>query len=801
MESNVKYFLDKVYICNFKPFAYIDEKKPYFEIDFNNSNSGKTSIIFSGPNGYGKSSIFQAIEFALMGYENPKSYKDKIRSIGEHIYVNNLDKPCFVALQLRSYTDGYITIVRYTEKGIVGSTVENQRYANDFSTYILYAGFDYDDFIKKIESGNIASKDKNEVSVILGENVDEWLRRNYISQEHGNAFIMQKDNDRVDVLKSFIDSQSDEYFQKYYDEKAIAENKCKILEESIRNLYSKINIEIELINGEEPECGKVIEYADFVWDKEEYKEDEPFSEYLNKAKNALKFVSNIREYAKYRGEELLQSIKAKQQFYLEYILYSFDEKKLLEYKTSFEKRTYLSGLLESEEAFFNSPINRGYLSAELIEKIENLRGKKREFQGLLDEQQRVYKKFENLHNDIQESRLLIAQVFDDKCPLCGNSYKHDEHKLAERIENTSNLFSNMQSMLNSSLSVIDDSISAELKDIKRLLEIEISKEQNNVEIYNAIQKLDKNLDTINTLKKEVNETYGICSYMGIEIVKYFSEPELFKNHFTKLEEAFAIEEEFRNFINTIVFEKYNESSFDMQVYQEYKNHVIILQNEVENIDIIQKKIRQLEWLTAKQEANIFSRNKSAYEKFVNEYKEQRIRILKIDKILACQKNAKKRYMENIAKYLEIPLYIYSGKLMQTSQNELGITCYTGDREYELTQFKLTSGLDSGKQKLDITEKFSSGQKAVANIALILALKKIATTNIDIFMIDDPCQTLDELNIASFVEIMKNEFKDTQLILSTHEDKIAAYIKYKFEKAGKHMELFNVQEKIYNRLNG
>lgn len=45
----------------------------------------------------------------------------------------------------------------------------------------------------------------------------------------------------------------------------------------------------------------------------------------------------------------------------------------------------------------------------------------------------------------------------------------------------------------------------------------------------------------------------------------------------------------------------------------------------------------------------------------------------------------------------------------------------------------------------------------------------------------------------------NEFGDTQLILSTHEDKIAAYIKYKFEKTNKKICMFNVQERLYSAL--
>ena len=67
IDMNGKFYLDKLYICNFKPFAYIDSgKKPYYEIDFNQGKE-RASILFLGPNGYGKSSIFQAIEFVLTG--------------------------------------------------------------------------------------------------------------------------------------------------------------------------------------------------------------------------------------------------------------------------------------------------------------------------------------------------------------------------------------------------------------------------------------------------------------------------------------------------------------------------------------------------------------------------------------------------------------------------------------------------------------------------------------------------------------------------------------------------------------
>ena len=49
------------------------------------------------------------------------------------------------------------------------------------------------------------------------------------------------------------------------------------------------------------------------------------------------------------------------------------------------------------------------------------------------------------------------------------------------------------------------------------------------------------------------------------------------------------------------------------------------------------------------------------------------------------------------------------------------------------------------------------------------------------LIDDPVQTLDDINVAGFVDLLRAEFSDRQIILSTHEDEMSAYMQYKFKK--------------------
>lgn len=796
-----KYYLDKLYICNFKPFAYIDsEDKPYYEIDFNQGNA-RVSMLFSGPNGYGKSSIFQAIEFALMGAQSVGAYSDKIRTIQEHIFVNNLEKPCFVALQLKAEGGQTVTVVRYAEQGIVGNKVDDQREAADFRTYILEEAFVYEQFKQNRQQSNILKAvTKEDIAKRFGEkNIQDWLKRNYIKQEHEYAFIMQKDGERVNLLKGYTDTELDNYFSRFLDEKKAVENECEELVEKLNELSGKVQKEIKAVQGDKPVCGKIMEEIIFDWDKEDYQEDAPFADYAQKAKRTLEYMKNIESYKKQYCAELLSAIKNKEEYYKEYVLTLFEPTKIAEYRNSYQKRAYLRQFIQDEESFYTNSFNKNYLSEKLIAEIDAVRGRKKAFQEMLNEKQRIYNKLEELHRSIKGKETIVTEVFEEKCPLCGSDFQNKEKKLSTAIVEAAEMVQNMKNILDNSLEEQQKGVVDAYLSVVKMIETEAGESKGDQNIYETIENMEKHTDKVNQLKNELGELIVLSGQSKNEKAYYFVNADVFQTKLHKVEDLREITDELKAFIDSMEFDSDETNAvFDTQVYFENKRQTTILQNMSENlIEKVEKKIKQLEWLALEAEAKAYSQNKAEYDKLLGEYRTKCEKNIKLNKILVCRENAKKKYMENVAKYLEIPLYIYSGKLMQTSQNDLGITCFTGNKKDELTQFKMTAGQDEGKGKLDITEKFSAGQRAVANIALILALKKIATANLDVFMIDDPCQSLDELNIASFVEVIKNEFSDTQLILSTHEDKIAAYIKYKFEKANKKMCMFNVHERFYS----
>lgn len=83
---------------------------------------------------------------------------------------------------------------------------------------------------------------------------------------------------------------------------------------------------------------------------------------------------------------------------------------------------------------------------------------------------------------------------------------------------------------------------------------------------------------------------------------------------------------------------------------------------------------------------------------------------------------------------------------------------------------------------------------------MLAMNKLYVGEDDqlgFLLIDDPVQTMDYINMAPLVELLRNEFDDKQIILSTHEIEKENYILYKFLKYGKIGQSFNVKDELYD----
>ena len=78
------------------------------------------------------------------------------------------------------------------------------------------------------------------------------------------------------------------------------------------------------------------------------------------------------------------------------------------------------------------------------------------------------------------------------------------------------------------------------------------------------------------------------------------------------------------------------------------------------------------------------------------------------------------------------------------------------------------------------------------------MNKVFPTGLKTLLIDDPIQSMDDINMASFIQLLREEFKDYQIIMSTHESRIANYVSYKYQTSGLSPLAINLKNEKRNR---
>ena len=97
---------------------------------------------------------------------------------------------------------------------------------------------------------------------------------------------------------------------------------------------------------------------------------------------------------------------------------------------------------------------------------------------------------------------------------------------------------------------------------------------------------------------------------------------------------------------------------------------------------------------------------------------------------------------------------------------------------------------------EVTYTLSSGQLSATVISFMLVLNKVFNqSKFGTLLIDDPLQSLDEINSHSRVEVLKYNFSEQQIIISTHEDRYSKFIKYKYGKFNLYSRSIRMKELI------
>ena len=410
----------------------------------------------------------------------------------------------------------------------------------------------------------------------------------------------------------------------------------------------------------------------------------------------------------------------------------------------FVKMHKILGLVENENIL---------KEIELLRTIFQNQGK---LQRALNNLIQIRENFHREHNKIMQSGV---------CPYCGYDWS-DAENLEEHFESTKDIIQNLLAEDGEKYSLQVKKIKEEvekniliflLNKINELMKLEI------ISVYRKfdtkakfVSMLDQGKPLLETSKErliadrkeladdvetQINLLLEACQQIGNSFSNdYLSADE--KYHFVNIQKKYGMTDDIINKIGPDDIERKRKYIL-LQFYKSFDK----LRDEIQTLEKQRETLSEI-----KVQLKEYS---SALDTAIDAYKKQIIDEIEIP--------------------FFVPFFVYSSRLLQSYQGGQGVLM---ENDGESIRFK-----SPGKEH-DVLYTMSSGQLSAVLLSFSLALNKIyAGDGIKTVLIDDPIQCMDDINMISFVELLRREFSDCQIILSTHEENFSNFIRYKFKKYG------------------
>ncbi|WP_346897039.1 AAA family ATPase [Clostridium sp. UBA7503] len=772
--------LKTLVIHNFKLFSHA-------VIDMDGANL----VLLDGPNGYGKTSTFDALEYLFTGdikrVANNSVNKSNISFSEDCLIKTPSDgSQTYVEGQLENQNGKILFIRRMLSSGRTNSENNPSKITNRTTTEVKFDGETICNNEKNVKKAN--QKIEGYLGKSLIENYNHFY---YVAQEDRLKFLSKSDSDRLrEIQKLFGIEKEDEILKKI--------GKAKIQFDTLKKRYSSLLEQKEnLINGLKEQLKNkkdkqhvkyrkmiVDENINPVWDRDHpvMENQEKLVETINQIEAVGKFSQDIELYKcdnanrwVDKKERDIRNLK-KMLF-----LHSYGDN-IQELWDKLKKYNDVLSLMEAAQLDDGNNDYEQYDYKQLkellgievdLEEITQIKGEIGRYRKNIGDEDAAREKIMQLQEQlIKERDNWKKQKYDgivaNQCPLCG--YMWDD-----------------ESALLTALQTFKDGIDSGKGDSQKLLDGETAKlKKIYLDSFEEIisQYLEDNRGLSQDICKEIYESWeknkqeynkfiSDCKQFGVQIINAIREEEL--------EDTDQIVENFIKDDLSKVKTNITDDYYIRNSEYQYKNILsIIYKNQLAKVkelkdEDIQNKITYVEQEYYSGKGKVIEAEKKNLLQLQNRNKKiQKIHqdILDMEEIM---KQEFKNYKAKMVKQLQAPFFVYTGRILQNYPGGLGIKLDLVNDEK--IRFEATN-----RKEHDVLYTLSSGQLSATAIALALTLNKVYTQeSVKCAFIDDPIQTMDELNVSSFVEVLRNDFPDYQFILSTHEDNFSDYIRYKYQK--------------------
>ncbi len=702
-------------------------------------------VLLDGPNGYGKSTVFDAIELLMTG-EIEHSAKGKLIAL-----ANSKDKDIFI-------------------KGILQSDeeeVELERIIEAESQFLQ----------QEILWNNLAIT-QEELFQRLGFSKSTMGVAIYVSQLKSLSYLEETERNRKMIVADLIDNK------KYDLEVKCLEDFKNKLHEKIQQEETSLNEKLKKENEIKENLSKQIENINKIQKKKGYERLFPEKDY-----------DFDREYLdkKIRYIEMIRPLEDIKNFLENYNQYRDSKRNLLINKT-------LKLTTEQLKAFFYHDL------------IETINGNLNLYQKIEKLQEMMINKNVNDINEVnqmlpltEEEKQHIESIIEKKKNLEATSSKNDAH-IINLSERRKELFSAYQEGIQSQIWKKDICPFCGQKDekIEKLFfETEEALKESNKVILDDLQYINSEIDKyfesrtaeVESLVKEYSDNYknyqrvknllkiniGSDEKGILEEKKFYFDPQgkmEFEESFLVLKNS--LEEEQRSF--AAIFEEELIAKYDNILKEYYSDRS---QHSLEQVN---DKIAYIANYYSDDYQNLlnacFEKIEDLQDELAEKQKSNKTMIDYTDKYIDTYKKAYKEYQTKLVERIKVPLYVYSGKVIQNYPMGLGV----------IARIKASQIVfETEKKDDDVFEYLSAGQLNGVMLSIMLAVRSVLDLDesINIIMIDDPLQTIDDISAFSYADLLAEQFGDAQIILSTHEADKSDLLEFKFRQHEREIIKYNM----------
>lgn len=800
----------KIVSLNVKNFKCFDNKKFYeFVIDYD-----KNPIILSGPNGFGKTTFFDAVEllFSKKITRFDSSIEKKNTNLGKNILLNRADFDGYIVLTLKNEEGEYLSLFAKIQKNMHKINVESSVLFGYAKKRIKSDELDrfLNDYPESEWSENPVYTD---VINFRNENFNVYY---YISQADSVHFLKRTISDRKDAMNVLLNTykinECQAQIETLIGKKANSSN-C-IVNDIITDTRRKIGQKIEEIKREREYYSSIEDTVSpkielglfsnnntlFEWDSPdiEHAEVSVLLRYKEQLLSLISFLNNEQDYNNYIWNKEIQGLISNNSAgdYSRFKNYIEDGKinvSLINERA--ETIEWLNDIL-CYSAFFRSDdidvsiYNEEHmvkllklipeLNKEEISSISELVQDIKHYNSILSTNQAIIHKLIEARNKLHNSQ----DDYDSNssiCPFCGTTF--DSKETLEKA------FAEFDKMLKPSIDEVSNQIEIKKEKLKK-----VSLNSRDI-ILSKIPGLNdedakKLMAEKNELKLFVNNTGRLENVQKIAVYLKDYIPENDKdihsntlgiNNFlsNKLKKTTnsKFDEERVKYKYTEVQEKYFPYFSNLRIH--YSDGKLLCR--LKYIESLLKQNGNTKLLNLKKELYELVKK----QKFLEKLRENLSSLGKV------YDNSLEAYKNLTLKELRVPLLIYTGKILQDYQNGLGVFINKDEMRF----------VSNGDARHDILNTFSSGQLSGFVLSFLFAMNKRfikeSEDDIGFILVDDPVQTMDDINISSLIEVLRTDFKDKQIIISTHETDKENYILYKFFKHSQIGQSLNVKKELYN----